>query len=204
MPLYNYKCNTCYRVYELLMPGRADIIACPLCDDEAPWYARGTFRPGIAIRQPVSTKDGLEEVRREVDQWSPWLKTDEAKEILRQSGNKEANMNLGDFIYRVEIDHEAGVAHARVEVDTISAVYTDSIVVGDVSAGHPGRRVFSHAHTTPEAALGAYRAAAMENIRERMRSVDRETAIIDRELAALKSIDALIEGTTAIVSLKES
>ncbi len=33
--------------------------------------------------------EGLEEVRREVDQWPPWLKTDEAKEIMRQIDNKE-------------------------------------------------------------------------------------------------------------------
>jgi len=106
---------------------------------------------------------------------------------------KKENLSVGDHIYHVEIDHEAGVAHVRVEEDTISAVYTDSVVVGNDGDGRPGRRVFENAHTTPEAALGAYRAAAMENIRIRMRTVDRETAIIDRKLAVLKSIDTLFE-----------
>ena len=112
-------------------------------------------------------------------------------------GNAEANMSPGDFIYRVEIDHEVGAAHVR--VGTISKVYTDCVVVGDVSIGRRERFVrLDSAHTTPAAALLAYRIDGIENIRQAYAIIDRERAAIDRELTALKSIDALIEGTTTV------
>ena len=113
-------------------------------------------------------------------------------------GNAEANMSPGDFIYRVEIDHKAGAAHVRVR--TISKVYTDCVVASDVSIGRSERRVvrLDRAHTTPEAALGAYRIDGVENIRQAYAIIDREKATIDRELAALKLIDALIEAYAAV------
>ena len=117
--------------------------------------------------------------------------------------NKKANMSPGDHIYRVHIGHEAGVAHVRIE--TIVRVYKDHVVVGDVSIGRSERDVrLDHAYTTPAAALLAYRITAIEYIRQAYEIINREKAIVDRELAALKSIDALIEGTTAIGLLKEN
>jgi len=112
-------------------------------------------------------------------------------------GNAEANMSPGDFIYRVEIDHEVGAAHVR--VDTIARVHEYFIEVRGANLGRSERLVrLDRAHTTPEAALGAYRINGVENIRQAYAIIDRERAAIDRELTALKSIDALIEGTTTV------
>ena len=101
--------------------------------------------------------------------------------------NKKANMIPGDHIYRVEIDHEAGVAHLL--ADTLVRVYKNHVVVGDVSIGRSewGIRL-DRAHTTPEAALGAYRITAIKTIQQAYTIINRKHAAIDRELAALKSI----------------
>ena len=119
-------------------------------------------------------------------------------------GNAEANMSPGDFIYRVEIDHEVGAAHVR--VDTIARVHEYFIEVRGANLGRSERLVrLDRVHTTPEAALLASRIDGVENIRQAYEiiyreraAIDRGRAAIDRELAALKSIDALIEGTTTV------